>query len=43
MQREGVTAPIASATSVEQLRSLLYAAELRLSADDVLALDAASA
>jgi aryl-alcohol dehydrogenase-like predicted oxidoreductase len=43
MQREGVTAPIASATSVAQLRSLLHAAELRLSADDVAALDAASA
>jgi aryl-alcohol dehydrogenase-like predicted oxidoreductase len=43
MQREGVTAPIASATSVEQLRSLLHAAELQLTADDVAALDAASA
>ena len=42
MQREGVTAPIASATSVEQLHSLLHATELRLSAEDVATLDAAS-
>ncbi|HYD52315.1 MAG TPA: aldo/keto reductase [Gemmatimonadaceae bacterium] len=43
MQREGVTAPVASATSVEQLASLLRATALRLSAADVAALDAASA
>jgi aryl-alcohol dehydrogenase-like predicted oxidoreductase len=43
MQREGVTAPIASVTSREQLASLLHAAQLRLSAEDVAALDAASA
>ncbi|HEY0997658.1 MAG TPA: aldo/keto reductase [Gemmatimonadaceae bacterium] len=43
MQREGVTAPIASATSVAQLASLVRAAELRLTADDVRALDSASA
>jgi aryl-alcohol dehydrogenase-like predicted oxidoreductase len=42
MQREGVTAPIASATSREQLASLVHAAQLRLSADDVTLLDAAS-
>ncbi len=43
MQREGVTAPIASVTRREQLASLVHAAELRLSADDVATLDAASA
>ena len=43
MQRDGVTAPIASATSVEQLGSFAKAAALVLSADDVRALDAASA
>jgi aryl-alcohol dehydrogenase-like predicted oxidoreductase len=43
MQREGVTAPIASATSREQLASLLHAAELGLSPEDVATLDAASA
>jgi aryl-alcohol dehydrogenase-like predicted oxidoreductase len=43
MQREGVTAPIASATSREQLATLVHAAELHLSADDVMTLDAASA
>ena len=43
MQRDGVTAPIASATRREQLASLVHAAELRLSADDVAVLDAASA
>lgn len=43
MQRDGVTAPIASATSVAQLESLLRAAELRLAPEDVSALDAASA
>ena len=43
MQREGVTAPIASATSREQLASLVHAAQLRLSADDVATLEAASA
>ncbi len=34
----GVTAPIASATSVEQLKSLLRGARLTLSADDLRAL-----
>ncbi|MGZ8493891.1 MAG: aldo/keto reductase [Gemmatirosa sp.] len=43
MQREGVTAPIASATSREQLASLVHAVQLRLSSDDVAALDLASA
>jgi aryl-alcohol dehydrogenase-like predicted oxidoreductase len=43
MQRPGVTAPIASATSREQLASLVHAAELHLSSDDVAELDAASA
>jgi len=42
MQREGVTAPIASATSREQLASLVHAAELRLTAEDVALLDQAS-
>jgi aryl-alcohol dehydrogenase-like predicted oxidoreductase len=42
MQREGVTAPIASATSREQLASLVHAAELRLTAEDVAALAVAS-
>lgn len=41
MQREGVTAPIASATSREQLESLVHAAQLTLSAQDVALLDAA--
>jgi aryl-alcohol dehydrogenase-like predicted oxidoreductase len=42
MQREGVTAPIASATSREQLASLVHAAELQLTAEDVATLDRAS-
>ena len=43
MQREGVTAPIASATSRTQLDSLVKAARLRLPAEAVAALDQASA
>jgi aryl-alcohol dehydrogenase-like predicted oxidoreductase len=43
VQRPGVTAPIASATSVEQLASLVRATELRLGAEDVAELDGASA
>jgi aryl-alcohol dehydrogenase-like predicted oxidoreductase len=43
MQRDGVTAPIASATSVEQLASFAKAASLVLAPDEVRALDAASA
>ncbi len=41
--REGVTAPIASATSVEQLKSFSDAAELALSENDRAVLDQASA
>ena len=42
MQRPGVTAPIASATSLTQLASLVRATELRLGPDDVKVLDTAS-
>jgi aryl-alcohol dehydrogenase-like predicted oxidoreductase len=42
MAREGVTAPIASATSVTQVESFAKAANLTLTADDVAALDTAS-
>ncbi|WP_442581846.1 aldo/keto reductase [Mesorhizobium sp. ASY16-5R] len=41
--RQGVTAPIASATSVEQVESLARAASLALSPDDIVELDKASA
>jgi len=41
--RPGITAPIVSATSVEQLHDVLAAARLQLSAQDVAQLDAASA
>lgn len=40
--RPSVTAPIASATSVEQVRELAAAARLRLKAEDIKALNAAS-
>ena len=43
MARPGVTAPIASATSPEQVMSLIRATELSLSAADMAALDEASA
>ena len=43
MAKPGLTAPIASATSLEQLTDLLGAAQVTLSADDVTTLDAASA
>ena len=43
MARKDVTAPIASATTVEQLDSLVKAAELVLDADDMAALEKASA
>ena len=43
MARPGVTAPIASATSVEQVESLILATELRLTAADMEALNKASA
>lgn len=41
--RPGVTAPIASATTPDQLASLIRSAEIELTAEDVAALDAASA
>lgn len=41
--RDGVTAPIASSTSVEQLDSQIRALELQLTAEDIAFLDSASA
>jgi Predicted oxidoreductases (related to aryl-alcohol dehydrogenases) len=41
--RPGITAPIASATSVEQLHELLGAVNLTLSSDEIARLDLASA
>ncbi|MHC5306134.1 aldo/keto reductase [Bartonella sp. LJL80] len=43
MARPGVTAPIASATKVDQLHSLVKAAEIALTAEDMAKLDKASA
>ncbi|TIS56407.1 MAG: aldo/keto reductase [Mesorhizobium sp.] len=43
MARPGVTAPIASATTLDQVDSLVRAASLKISADDMAALDKASA
>lgn len=43
MQRKSITAPIASATNLEQLKDLLAAPALKLDADSVAALDKASA
>lgn len=43
MAQPGLTAPIASATSVAQLKELMGAADLKLSADDLAALGTASA
>jgi aryl-alcohol dehydrogenase-like predicted oxidoreductase len=43
MAKPAVTAPIASATSMEQLGDLIGAVQLKLSADDMRALDTASA
>src|SRR3712207_9583458 len=43
MARPGLTAPIASATSVEQLHDIVKATTLNLDADDIGQLDAASA
>ena len=43
MAQPGLTAPIASATSVAQLQELMGAADLKLSADDLAALGTASA
>lgn len=40
--REGVTAPIASATSVEQLESLMHATQLSLAPEEAALLDTAS-
>ena len=42
MARPGLTAPIASATSVEQLNELMLATRVRLSTADIAALDQAS-
>ncbi len=42
LQRKGVTAPIASATSVKQLTELAKATQIRLSSDEIMNLDAAS-
>lgn len=41
ISREGVTAPIASATSLEQLESLVLATQLRLTTEDIAALNQA--
>ncbi|HEY3110522.1 MAG TPA: aldo/keto reductase [Chloroflexota bacterium] len=43
VQRPGITAPIASATSPEQIRELLGCVELKLSPEGIAQLDAASA
>jgi aryl-alcohol dehydrogenase-like predicted oxidoreductase len=43
MAKPGVTAPIASATSLEQMESLIRSAALNLTAEDMAELDAASA
>ena len=43
MARPGITAAIASATSVEQVRELLGAVDVQLSAEEVGALDRVSA
>jgi aryl-alcohol dehydrogenase-like predicted oxidoreductase len=43
MARQGVTAPIASATSVDQVKDIARSASLTLSAADIAALDRASA
>jgi aryl-alcohol dehydrogenase-like predicted oxidoreductase len=43
MARPSITAPIASATSLDQLRDLMAAARLRLNDEDMARLDAASA
>jgi aryl-alcohol dehydrogenase-like predicted oxidoreductase len=43
MARPSITAPIASATSVQQLEELIAATWLKLDADAVKQLDAASA
>ena len=43
MAKPGVTAPIASATSLEQMESLIRSVHLKLTAEDMAELDAASA
>jgi aryl-alcohol dehydrogenase-like predicted oxidoreductase len=43
MARPGISAPIASATSLDQLNDILGAAKLDLSRADIAALDQASA
>jgi aryl-alcohol dehydrogenase-like predicted oxidoreductase len=43
MAKPGVTAPIASATTLDQMASLVRATELRLADDEIAALDAAGA
>jgi aryl-alcohol dehydrogenase-like predicted oxidoreductase len=43
MAQTGITAPIASATTLDQVDSLVRAASLKLSAEDLAALDKASA
>ncbi|ESX92921.1 aldo/keto reductase [Mesorhizobium sp. M1148] len=43
MAQPGITAPIASATTLDQVDSLVRAASLKLSAEDLVALDKASA
>ena len=43
MAQPGVTAPIASATTVTQVESLVRSAAIDLSSDDLAELDAASA
>jgi aryl-alcohol dehydrogenase-like predicted oxidoreductase len=42
MARPSVTAPVASATSVTQLHEILKSAEIKLTSEDIAALDAAS-
>jgi aryl-alcohol dehydrogenase-like predicted oxidoreductase len=43
MQRKSITAPIASATSLDQLKDLIVAPRIKLDADSVAAIDKASA
>jgi aryl-alcohol dehydrogenase-like predicted oxidoreductase len=43
MARPGITAPIASATSLQQLADIMRAPHLKLTGDDIAALEAASA
>jgi len=43
MSRDGVTAPIASATSIVQVKSLIRATQFVLNASEISLLDAASA